>query len=83
LLGIKRVTSARDRPLGESLVVLDESWQQLQVDDGALTGRYQVDDLAHGGGVFVARYHDGAGPDLGRVARRAQLHKDERRQRYP
>lgn len=57
--------------LGESLVVLDETWQQLQVDDGVVPGRYQVDDLAHGGRVFVARYHDGAGPDL------------ERRQRYP
>src|ERR1700730_2019167 len=65
----QRVTSACDRPLGESLVVLDETWQQLQVDDGAVPGRHQVDDLAHGGGVFVARYHDGAGPDLGRVAR--------------
>ena len=60
--------SACHRSLDESLVVLDQSRQGLEVDDSAVACGYQVDDLADSGGVFVARYHDGARPDLARVA---------------
>jgi hypothetical protein len=50
------------------LVVLDESGQRSQVDDGAVPGGDEVDDLADGGGLLISGDDKSAGRDLGRVA---------------
>ncbi len=56
--------SARGSSLYESLVVLDKPKQRPEMDDGAVPGGYQVDNLADSDGVFVSGDRDGARLDL-------------------
>ena len=52
-------------PVDQGAVVIHQPWQQTQMGDRAVTGWYQVDDLARRCRVFVTGHDQGAWRDLG------------------
>lgn len=59
-------------PVDQGAVVVHQARQRPQVNDGAVTCRCKIDNLADGGGALVTSDDEGAWRDLGRVAGRVE-----------
>src|ERR1022692_2739693 len=54
--------------LDQCAVVVDQAWQEPEMDDRAVTCRREVDHLADGGGFLVTGDDEGTRRDLARIA---------------